>query len=169
MNESELYHYGVLGMKWGVRKERRRAQKDARESARAKMYHGEGAGTRRKLIKATVEQRSSSPVYRKAYEQALAKQDMAKHAKKAKTERKAKDAYNTTTKTGRGLINILNGNRQAASALAVTLASIGFVAHKAGVTDFVADKGRNLYSDLKKDRRADEIKKDWDKWARENL
>ena len=95
MNESELYHYGVIGMKWGVRKERRNAQKDARETARAKMYYGEGAGTRRKLIKATVEQRSNSPVYRKAYEQELAKQDMAKHAKKAKTERKAKNACAT--------------------------------------------------------------------------
>lgn len=39
-----LAHHGVKGMKWGVR---RHARKDAKEMARAKMFHGEGAGTRR--------------------------------------------------------------------------------------------------------------------------
>lgn len=39
--ESELYHHGVKGMKWGVRKQRRQAKKDAKEYARAKMFYGE--------------------------------------------------------------------------------------------------------------------------------
>lgn len=51
MGHSELMHYGVKGMKWGVR---RRARRDAKEFTQAKMYYGEGAGNRRKLIKATV-------------------------------------------------------------------------------------------------------------------
>ena len=50
MGHSELMHYGVKGMKWGVR---RRAHRDAKEYTQAKMYYGEGAGNRRKLIKAT--------------------------------------------------------------------------------------------------------------------
>ena len=36
-----LAHYGVKGMKWGVR---RAARKDANEFAAAKMYYGKGAG-----------------------------------------------------------------------------------------------------------------------------
>ena len=44
----ELYHFGVLGMKWGHHKTIRNAKKDTHEFARAKMFYGEGAGTRRK-------------------------------------------------------------------------------------------------------------------------
>lgn len=41
INEDDyLEHFGVKGMKWGVRRE---ARKDAKESARAKMYYGEAA------------------------------------------------------------------------------------------------------------------------------
>ena len=46
MGHSELMHYGVKGMKWGVR---RRARRDAKEFTQAKMYYGEGAGNRRKI------------------------------------------------------------------------------------------------------------------------
>jgi len=82
-----LYHHGILGMHWGVRryqnsdgsytpagKARRAnesepqlssidkkydklAKKDAKEFARAKVSTGEGAGNRRKAIKTIVEQR----------------------------------------------------------------------------------------------------------------
>lgn len=55
MAESYLMHFGVKGMKWGGR---RKARKDAKESARAAMYYGKGAGNRRKLIKNKVAQRS---------------------------------------------------------------------------------------------------------------
>jgi hypothetical protein len=37
MGHSELMHYGVKGMKWGVR---RRARRDAKEFTQAKMYYG---------------------------------------------------------------------------------------------------------------------------------
>ena len=91
MVEYELYHYGVKGMKWGVRKQTKQAKKDAKEFARAKMFYGEGAGNRRKLIKNTVAQRSKDPAYKKAFDEALAKQDMAKHVAKARGERKLRD------------------------------------------------------------------------------
>lgn len=41
MGHSELMHYGVKGMKWGVR---RRARRDAKEFTQAKMYYAKAAG-----------------------------------------------------------------------------------------------------------------------------
>ena len=76
--QEAMQHFGVKGMHWGVRKDAtagvpaktdKEAKKDAAEFARAKMFYGEGAGTRRKLIKAKVESRSSrDPAYKKAFE-----------------------------------------------------------------------------------------------------
>ena len=77
MTESEyLEHFGVPGMKWGHRKDIRYAKRDAKETQKAKFMYGDTAGTRRKLIKNQVEARSKkSPTYKKAYEEAMAKQD----------------------------------------------------------------------------------------------
>jgi len=99
---SYLYHDGIKGMKWGQRryqnadgtytelgKKRRQkqmdklAKKDAQEYARAKMFYGEGAGNRRKLIKATVNERSKDEYYKQAFDKYFSQQDMAKHAEKA--------------------------------------------------------------------------------------
>lgn len=116
-----LMHYGVKGMHWGQRKTRKRAQKDAKEYARAKMYYGQGAGNRRKLISNTVEQRSKDPYYKSEFDKAMAKQDMAKHVSAAKRERKAADIKNTTAKTVRGVVNVATGNIGRASAAAIIL------------------------------------------------
>lgn len=94
-----LLHYGVKGMRWGVRrgKAERQAQKDAKEFARAKMFYGEGAGTRRKLIREKVESnKKKDPRYAKAFDDAYSSQDLGKHGDKATGERKRKDR---TTKT----------------------------------------------------------------------
>lgn len=113
-----LAHYGVKGMKWGVR---RKARKDAKEYSRAKMYYGEGAGNRRKLINATVKERSKDPTYKQAFDEALSKQDMSKHASAAKRERKAADVKKSAGKMGRGLVNAATGNIARASAAAVVV------------------------------------------------
>lgn len=98
-NTEFLEHYGVKGMQWGVRKApgvsgrvNRDAAKDAKEFARAKQFYGKGAGTRRKLIKAKVEEKSKrSGDYKKAFDHHLNSQDMSKHSDKAVAERKSKD------------------------------------------------------------------------------
>lgn len=112
-----LAHYGVMGMKWGQRKASipgvsartsREAKKDANEFAKAKMFYGKGAGTRRKLIKAKVESKSSKdPSYKKAFDHHLGNQNMAKRASQARGERARKDTVETTAKTARGVKNLV--------------------------------------------------------------
>ena len=113
----ELVHFGVKGMHWGVRKSStpgvsrsvdRDARKDAQEFARAKVFFGEGAGTRRKLIKAMVESKSKNNFnYKKAFDKHLADQDLSKHVDKAKGERRRKDVKKGVGKTVRGTRHVL--------------------------------------------------------------
>jgi hypothetical protein len=118
MGHSELMHYGVKGMKWGVR---RRARRDAKEYTMARMYYGEGAGNRRKLIKATVKARSKDPFYKSEFDKAVSKTDMSKRASQAQRQRGRKNARNATGKTVRGVGNIASGNvSRAGGALALT-------------------------------------------------
>lgn len=158
-----LSHHGVAGQKWGVkngppyplgngmspRKAKSRAKKDAKEFARAKMFYGEGAGNRRKLIKNIVAERSKDPVYKQTFDDALSKQDMAKHVQKAKAERHRKDAASQVKKTGRGLVNIFTGHPERVGAgLAVAAAGIG-IAHKTGVDKMVANFAKTKINDVR--------------------
>lgn len=151
-----LMHFGVKGMKWGVRKDSipgvssrtsREARKDATEFAKAKMFFGEGAGTRRKLIKAKVESKSAKdPSYKKAFDHHLGNQDLGKRASQARGERKRKDVAKTTAKTARGVKNLVlqTGAPVTLGALAV------YGAWKnPAVRSFVTNTGKTAYSAAK--------------------
>ena len=151
-----LAHYGVKGMKWGVRRNSipgvsartsREAKKDATEFAKAKMFFGEGAGTRRKLIKAQVESKSAKdPSYKKAFDHHLGNQDLGKRASQARGERKRKDVAKTTAKTARGVKNLVlqTGAPVTLGALAV------YGAWKnPAVRSFVTNTGKTAYSAAK--------------------
>lgn len=127
MSHSELMHFGVKGMKWGVR---RRARRDAKEFTQAKMYYGEGAGNRRKLIKATVKARSKDPFYKSEFDKAVSKTDMGKRAAQARRQRGRKNARNSAGKTVRGVGNIATGNLSRAGG-ALALGYIGYQGAKA--------------------------------------
>lgn len=128
-NEPELYHFGVKGMKWGVRraerKTRNQARKDAQETARSKMYYGEGAGVRRRNINAVVRQRSKDPTYKKAFDEAYAKQDMGKARQVAERQRKRTDRTEPI-KTGvsRGVKKAVRAGGKAITFAATTAAGV---------------------------------------------
>lgn len=165
--ESELYHHGIKGQKWGERRFRnedgtlteagkkryyKEASKDAKEYARAKMYYGEGAGTRRKLIKASVNEKSKDPDYKEAFDKALSEQDMSEHAEKAKAERKRKDFKNKAELTARGTYHILaNDGAKVAAFVSAGAAVVGTtitVLKKTGYDQVIVDKGRQVVDDL---------------------
>jgi len=134
LDENLLEHHGIKGMHWGARKNdypgastrtNHQAHKDAKEFARAKMFYGEGAGTRRKLIKAKVEaNKRRDPAYSKAFDHHLARQDMSSHADKARSERKRKNAASTTAKTGKAFARHITG-QQATTAAMLTISLAG--------------------------------------------
>lgn len=129
MGHSELMHYGIKGMKWGVRR------RDAKEYTQAKMYYGEGAGNRRKLIKATVKARSKDPFYK-----AVANTDMSKRASQARRQRGRKNARNSAGKTVRGVGNIASGNAgRAGGAL-----FLGYLGHQGAKAAGIAPTEKEL-------------------------
>lgn len=110
--EDFLAHHGVKGMRWGVRKQRtpgvsrktdRAARKDAKEFTQAKMYYGEGAGNRRKMIKAKVDQRSKDAAYKKAFDNHVSNTNWEKRGQQARSKRRRQDVKNSAGKTARGI------------------------------------------------------------------
>lgn len=152
-----LAHNGVKGMHWGSRKSAlpgvrastsRVAKKDATEFSKAKMFYGEGAGTRRKLIKATVEAKSAKdPSYKQAFEHHLANQDMSKRASQARGERKRKDTTHAVTKTTRSVHRIATGGIGNVTVGATAIVGAAGFAHAKGYDKVALRAGKKAYSD----------------------
>jgi len=154
-------HHGVKGMKWGIRndyhpdvsnKVNREAKKDAKEFARAKLFYGQGAGTRRKLIKNKVEGKSKvRPDYKKAFDHHLANQNLADHATKAQAERRRKDVKNSTAKTARGVKNTV---LQTGAPVTIAGAAIGTAALNPKVRAHVSRLSKVAFSEAKRQANA---------------
>lgn len=105
MDESEyLEHFGVPGMKWGQRKAIKYAKQDAKEYQKAKFMYGDMAGTRRKLIKNQVADRSKkSKVYKDTFDKIVANQDNSNALAIGEREHKKQVHKETRHRVGRRL------------------------------------------------------------------
>lgn len=109
---------------------KREAIKDADEYAMAKMFYGEGAGVRRRLINQTVQFKIANiPGYDVVFQQELAKQDFAKLSRKARRERQRLDTLHAVNKNGRA---IARGDYRALSLPILAVVGVGYVAHQTG-------------------------------------
>lgn len=108
----------------------REALRDASEFARAQVFYGEGAGNRRKLIKAAVAAKASrSPAYQQAFEYALTVQDMAAHVQKARKERRRRDFTHAFNKNTR---NAMAGRYTGINMAIIVLGGAAYYAHHTG-------------------------------------
>lgn len=127
------------------------ARRDAREFARSQMYYGEGAGTRRKLISATVESKSQrNDRYARAFRQELANQDMAEHAISARKERERQDRAQMVQRNVRGLVS---GNYQNLTTGVFIVGAVAYYAHQTGLDQQIYDKARLKIQEYKRRRR----------------
>jgi adenosyl cobinamide kinase/adenosyl cobinamide phosphate guanylyltransferase len=124
----------------------REARRDAKEYARAQMYYGEGAGTRRKLIGATVEAKADrDPSYAREFRNELSRQDMAEHATKARHERERKDTVDSVKKNTRALVT---GNYQNVQSGVLLVCLAAYFAHRTGLDEKMYRKSQQIRADI---------------------
>lgn len=123
------------------------AQNDAFDWARAEMFFGEGAGTRRKLLYAEIlDKQAKIPGYYEAFIKAYQKQDMGEHAIKAAQERKRIDR---AVKVRRNVNAAYRGDRRNMTPVLGIAATAAIIAHQTGYDKVLLEKGRRQYKQLK--------------------
>ena len=151
MKDNELYHYGVLGMKWGHHESKsssshtiKLARKDAQRHADAKMFYGKGAGTKRKLLKAELDKKKRTiPGYKEEFDKALGNVDYSKSAKKAIRTRKTKDAAYRARVTTKQVLGVTGP-------LTVAAGTMLYQTHKTQVDSFVSKQFNKIISNIKR-------------------
>lgn len=128
------------------------AVRDAYEFARAQVFYGEGAGNRRKLIKAVVAAKASrSPAYQQAFESALAVQDMAVHVQKARKERRRRDFTHAFNKNTR---NAMAGRYTGVNMAVIVIGGVAYYAHHTGYDKRLYISVKNKVEERKQKRDA---------------
>lgn len=129
------------GLKQRIQRRRttRIARKDAKRYVDAKMFYGEGAGNRRKLLKAELNKKMVDPDYKEAFDRAVEEADYAKSAQKAKRERRARDA-------AKGIL----GNRAllTVGTMALSSATIYYINNKSTVDAHVKTMADRVVRDV---------------------
>lgn len=123
------------------------AAKDAHEFGVAQMFFGEGAGTRRKLIEAVINERVETiPGYERALDQAYGKLSQIEMAEKAVAERKKIDRIHSAGKNFRAL---KRGNIAGLSNGVFVAVGVYYVARVTGADKVVIAKTKEGYSKVK--------------------
>lgn len=123
------------------------AAKDAAEWARAEMFFGEGAGTRRKLLGAAIAHKVENVSgYQEAFAKAYSMQDMAEHAIKAAKERQHIDRAAVVGKNAKAL---LRGDRRGLSTGVLVVVTILVVANQTGYDKVAIEYGKKKYTEAR--------------------
>lgn len=123
------------------------AKQDAAAWARAEMFFGEGAGTRRKLLWAEINKKLSTvPGYQDAFNKAYVSQDWADHAIKAAQERKKLDRAAKVSKNFRAL---KSGNVRGLSTGVYVIVGGAYLAHVTGYDKKIEAEARKLWKKAK--------------------
>lgn len=122
------------------------AAQDAARWARAEMFFGEGAGTRRKLLNAEITQKMGLPGYGEAFHNAYSRQNMADHAIKAAKERTRLDRGKMVKRNVRGLVT---GNRQSLTTSVAVAAMAWYVAKETGLDEPIKREVKVQYGKAK--------------------
>lgn len=125
------------------------AAKDAFKWARAEMFFGEGAGTRRKLLSAEIDQKMiklADTDYADLFNLAYEKQNFADHAIKAAKERKKLDHSKFIKRNVRGL---LTGNRQSLTTGVIIISGLVWVAKETGMDEEIKFYVKSKYRKTK--------------------